>query len=315
MRGSQPIGEVAKRQVVINPGRTVQSVKGQLGTDWTIMIDGKRFTATQISAFILQKLKRDAEAELSERITDAVLTVPAYFSDGQRQAIAEAAEITGLNVLRIINEPASAILAYHLEALNRATILVFALGGASFDVSVLTVRPGVVEVKATSGDTRLGGRDWDQRIMYRLMADFKKAFGIDLSTDQMAQQRLLEASEKAKVELSGAAQTTINLPYITFSPEGPLHLDAKLARREFEKMTSDLLRRCRRPFQQVIADAGVRLGDVDYVLLTGGSTRMPAVVGLVRALADGRTPRADINPDTAVAIGGALQAGVIKGAR
>jgi actin-like ATPase involved in cell morphogenesis len=310
--GEVMVGVVAKRQVVTNQGRTVQSVKGQLGTDWTIKVDRKRFTASQISAFILQKLKRDAEAALSERINDAVLTAPAYFTDRQRQAIAQAGEIAGLNVLRIINEPTSAALAYHLEEQDGARVLVFTLGGGTFDVSVLTVREGVVEVQATSGDSRLGGKEWDQRIMYRLMADFKQAFGIDLSTNLLAQQRLLDASEEAKIELSGAAQTEIHRPYIAASDQGLLHLDARLTRADFQKMTSDLLRRCRGPFEQAIADAGVRLGDIDHVVLVGGSTRMPAVVGLVRELADGRKLRDGIAPDTVVAMGGALQAGVLK---
>jgi actin-like ATPase involved in cell morphogenesis len=313
--GEVIVGEVAKRQVVTNAGRTVQSVKAQLGTDWTIEVDRKRFNATHISAFILQKLKRDAEAGLGERITDAVLTVPAYFTDGQRRAIAQAAEIAGLNVMRIINEPTSAALAYHLEEQDGARLLVFALGGGTFDVSVLTVRQGVVEVQATSGDNRLGGKDWDQRIMYRLMADFKQAFGIDLSTDLMAQQRLLEAAEKAKIELSQSAESQINLPYISHSADGPLHLDARLTREDFQEMTSDLLRRCRGPFRQVIADSGVRPGDIDHVVLVGGSTRMPAVAGLVRELTGGRKLHDGISPDTVVAIGGALQAGVLKSMR
>jgi actin-like ATPase involved in cell morphogenesis len=313
--GEVLVGEVAKRQVVTNQGRTVQSVKGQLGTDWTITVDGKRFTATHIGAFIFQKLKRDAEAVLGERVNDAVLTVPAYFTDGQRRAIAQAAEIAGLNVLRIINEPTSAAFAYHLEDQDGARLLVFALGGGTLDVSVLTVRQGVVEVQAANGDNGLGGRDWDQRIMYRLMADFKQQFGIDLSTDVMAQQRLLEASEKAKIELSGAEQTDINLPYITVSADGPLHLDARLARTDFQKMTSDLLRRCQGPFRQVIAEAGVRPSDIDHVVLAGGSTQMPAVAGLVRELTGGKKLSAGISPDTVVAIGGALQAGVLKSMR
>ncbi len=249
--GEVLVGEVAKRQAVTNVDRTIRSVKRQMGTDWKVTIDGKKFTAQQISAFILQKLKRDAEAYLGETITDAVITVPAYFSDAQRQATKEAGQIAGLNVLRIINEPTSAALAYHLEKENEATILVFDLGGGTFDVSLLEVGEGVVEVKATSGDNHLGGDDWDQRIVDWLVQDFKNGYGVDLSKDKMALQRLRESAEKAKIELSGSAETQINLPYITHSEQGPLHLDAKLTRAEFQKMTSDLLDRCKAPFKQV----------------------------------------------------------------
>ncbi|HCU94680.1 MAG TPA: molecular chaperone DnaK [Actinobacteria bacterium] len=311
--GEVLVGEVAKRQAVTNVDRTIRSVKRQMGTDWTVKIDDKKFTAQQISAFVLQKLKRDAEAYLGETITDAVITVPAYFSDAQRQATKEAGQIAGLNVLRIINEPTSAALAYHLEKENEATILVFDLGGGTFDVSLLEVGEGVVEVKATSGDNHLGGDDWDQRIVDWLVQDFKNGYGIDLSKDKMALQRLRESAEKAKIELSGSSETTINLPYITHSEQGPLHLDSKLTRAEFVKMTSDLLDRCKGPFKQVIKDAGVKLSDIHHVVLVGGSTRMPAVVELVKELTGGKEPNKGVNPDEVVAVGACLQAGVLKG--
>src|SRR5579859_4579799 len=307
------VGEVAKRQAVTNVDRTIRSVKRHMGTDWSVNIDGKKFTPQQISAFVLQKLKRDAEAYLGEKITDAVITVPAYFSDAQRQATKEAGQIAGLNVLRIINEPTSAALAYHLEKENEATILVFDLGGGTFDVSLLEVGEGVVEVKATSGDNHLGGDDWDQRIVDWLVQDFKNGYGVDLSKDKMAVQRLRESAEKAKIELSGSAETQINLPYITHSEQGPLHLDAKLTRAEFQKMTADLLDRCKAPFKQVIADAGVKLSDIHHVVLVGGSTRMPAVVDLVKELTGGKEPNKGVNPDEVVAVGACLQAGVLKG--
>ncbi len=307
------VGEVAKRQAVTNVERTIRSVKRQMGTDWTVTIDGKKFTPQQISAFILQKLKRDAEAYLGETITDAVITVPAYFSDAQRQATKEAGQIAGLNVLRIINEPTSAALAYHLEKENEATILVFDLGGGTFDVSLLEVGEGVVEVKATSGDNHLGGDDWDQRIVDWLVRDFKNGYGIDLSKDKMALQRLREAAERAKIELSSSSETQINLPYISHSDQGPLHLDNRLTRAEFQRMTSDLLDRCKGPFQQVIKDAGIKLSDIDHVVLVGGSTRMPAVVDLVKELTGGKEPNKGVNPDEVVAVGACLQAGVLKG--
>ncbi len=307
------VGEVAKRQAVTNVDRTIRSVKRQMGTDWTVSIDGKKFTAQQISAFILQKLKRDAEAYLGEKIADAVITVPAYFNDAQRQATKEAGQIAGLNVLRIINEPTSAALAYHLDKDTEATILVFDLGGGTFDVSLLEVGEGVVEVKATSGDNHLGGDDWDQRVVDWLVKDFKNGYGTDLSKDKMALQRLRESAEKAKVELSSSSETTINLPYITHSESGPLHLDAKLTRAEFQKMTSDLLDRCKAPFQQVIKDAGIKVSDIHHVVLVGGSTRMPAVVDLVKELTGGKEPNKGVNPDEVVAVGACLQAGVLKG--
>jgi molecular chaperone DnaK len=311
--GEVLVGEVAKRQAVTNVDRTIRSVKRQMGTDWTVAIDGKKFTAQEISAFILQKLKRDAESYLGETITDAVITVPAYFSDAQRQATKEAGTIAGLNVLRIINEPTSAALAYHLDKDTEATILVFDLGGGTFDVSLLEVGEGVVEVKATSGDNHLGGDDWDQRVVDWLVKDFKNSYGTDLSKDKMALQRLRETAEKTKIELSSSTESSINLPYITHSDQGPLHLDTKLSRAEFQKMTSDLLDRCKAPFQQVIRDAGVKLSDIHHVVLVGGSTRMPAVVDLVKDLTGGKDPNKGVNPDEVVAVGACLQAGVLKG--
>jgi molecular chaperone DnaK len=311
--GEVLVGEVAKRQAVTNVDRTIRSVKRQMGTDWNVKIDNKKFTAQQISAFILQKLKRDAESYLGETITDAVITTPAYFNDAQRQATKEAGQIAGLNVLRIINEPTSAALAYHLEKESEATILVFDLGGGTFDVSLLEVGEGVVEVKATSGDNHLGGDDWDQRIVDWLVQDFKNNYGVDLSKDKMALQRLRESAEKAKIELSGAAETQVNLPYITHSEQGPLHLDSKLTRAEFQRMTSDLLDRCKGPFKQVLSDTSVKLSDIHHVVLVGGATRMPAVVDLVKDLTGGKEPNKGVNPDEVVAVGAALQGGVLKG--
>ncbi|NDU73227.1 molecular chaperone DnaK [Actinomadura sp. DSM 109109] len=311
--GEVLVGEVAKRQAVTNVDRTIRSVKREMGTDWKTKIDDKDFNPQQISAFVLQKLKRDAESYLGETVTDAVITVPAYFSDHQRQATKEAGQIAGLNVLRIINEPTSAALAYHLEKENEATILVFDLGGGTFDVSLLEVGDGVVEVKATSGDNHLGGDDWDNKVVEWLVERFKNANGVDLSKDKMALQRLREAAEKAKIELSGSSETQINLPYITASAEGPLHLDEKLTRAEFQRMTSDLLERTKAPFQQVLKDAGISVNEINQVVLVGGSTRMPAVSELVKELTGGKEPNKGVNPDEVVAIGASLQAGVLKG--
>jgi molecular chaperone DnaK len=311
--GEVLVGEVAKRQAVTNVDRTIRSVKREMGTDWKKRLDDKDFTPQQISAFVLQKLKRDAEAYLGEPVTDAVITVPAYFSDHQRQATKEAGQIAGLNVLRIINEPTSAALAYHLEKENEATILVFDLGGGTFDVSLLEVGDGVVEVKATSGDNHLGGDDWDNKIVDWLVEKFRNANGVDLAKDKMALQRLREAAEKAKIELSSSTETQINLPYITASAEGPLHLDEKLTRSEFQRMTNDLLERTRGPFEQVLKDGGIAVKDINQVVLVGGSTRMPAVSDLVKELTDGKEPNKGVNPDEVVAIGASLQAGVLKG--
>jgi len=311
--GEVLVGEVAKRQAVTNVERTIRSVKRHMGTDWKTEIDGKDFNPQQISAFVLQKLKRDAEAYLGEEVTDAVITVPAYFSDAERQATKDAGRIAGLNVLRIINEPTSAALAYHLEKEGEATILVFDLGGGTFDVSLLDVGDGVVEVKATHGDNHLGGDDWDQAVVDWLVERFKNSNGVDLSKDKMALQRLREAAEKAKIELSSSTETSINLPYITASSEGPLHLDEKLTRAEFQRLTADLLERTKGPFNQVIRDAGIDVSKIDHVVLVGGSTRMPAVVDLVRELTGGKEPNKGVNPDEVVAVGAALQAGVLKG--
>jgi molecular chaperone DnaK len=311
--GEVLVGEVAKRQAVTNPDRTIRSVKRHMGTDWTVDIDGKKQTPQQISAFILQKLKRDAEAYLGESVSDAVITVPAYFSDAQRQATKEAGQIAGLEVLRVINEPTAAALAYGLDKEADQTILVFDLGGGTFDVSLLEIGEGVIEVKATSGDNHLGGDDWDQNVVNWLVEKFKGGHGIDLSKDKMAMQRLREAAEKAKIELSSSSDTTINLPYITASDAGPLHLDEKLTRAEFQRLTSDLLDRTKGPFQQVIRDAGIKVADIHHVVLVGGSTRMPAVVDVVKELTGGRDPNKGVNPDEVVAVGAALQAGVLKG--
>ncbi|MFC1417692.1 molecular chaperone DnaK [Streptacidiphilus cavernicola] len=310
--GEVLVGEVAKRQAVTNVDRTIRSVKRHMGTDWKVNIDGKDFTPQQMSAFILQKLKRDAEAYLGEKVADAVITVPAYFNDSERQATKEAGEIAGLNVLRIVNEPTAAALAYGLDK-DDQTILVFDLGGGTFDVSLLEIGDGVVEVKATNGDNHLGGDDWDQRVMDHLVKQFQNGHGVDLSKDKMALQRLREAAEKAKIELSSAAETTINLPYITASAEGPLHLDEKLTRSQFQQLTSDLLDRCKTPFHNVIKDAGIQLSEIDHVVMVGGSTRMPAVAELVRELTGGKEPNKGVNPDEVVAIGATLQAGVLKG--
>ncbi|MFE0332230.1 molecular chaperone DnaK, partial [Streptomyces sp. NPDC058960] len=315
--GEVLVGEVAKRQAVTNVERTARSVKRHMDDQsWRFpesgTIDGKQYRAQEISARVLQKLKRDAEAYLGEDVTDAVITVPAYFDDTQRQATKEAGEIAGLNVLRIINEPTAAALAYGLDKENDQTVLVFDLGGGTFDVSLLEMGEGVIEVKATNGDTHLGGDDWDQRIVDHLVKQFKNAYGVDLSKDKMAVQRLREAAEKAKIELSSSSETTINLPYVTASSEGPLHLDEKLTRAQFQQLTADLLERCKRPFHQAIKDAGIELSDIDHVILVGGSTRMPAVTDLVRELT-GKEPHKGVNPDEVVAVGASLQAGVLKG--
>ncbi|GAA1225774.1 molecular chaperone DnaK [Kitasatospora nipponensis] len=310
--GEVLVGEVAKRQAVTNVDRTIRSVKRHMGTGWKINLDGKDFNPQQISAFILQKLKRDAEAYLGETVTDAVITVPAYFSDSERQATKEAGEIAGLNVLRIVNEPTAAALAYGLDK-DDQTILVFDLGGGTFDVSLLEIGDGVVEVKATNGDNHLGGDDWDQKVVDHLVKVFHSGHGVDLSKDKMALQRLREAAEKAKIELSSSSETSINLPYITASAEGPLHLDEKLTRAQFQQLTADLLERCKHPFHNVIKDAGISLSEIDHVVLVGGSTRMPAVAELVKELTGGKDANKGVNPDEVVAIGAALQAGVLKG--
>ncbi|MCG5467743.1 molecular chaperone DnaK [Micromonospora sp. LAH09] len=311
--GEVLVGEVAKRQAVTNPDRTIRSVKREVGTNWSVDIDGKKYTPQEISARTLMKLKRDAEAYLGEQITDAVITVPAYFNDSQRQATKEAGEIAGFNVLRIVNEPTAAALAYGLDKGSKEqTVLVFDLGGGTFDVSLLELAEGVIEVKSTSGDNHLGGDDWDQRIIDHLVKTFRGEHGIDLGQDKMALQRLREAAEKAKIELSAATTTNINLPYITAGAAGPLHLDVTLSRAEFQRMTQDLLDRCKGPFEQAVKDAGIKISDVEHVILVGGSTRMPAVTDLVKQLT-GRDPNKGVNPDEVVAVGAALQAGVLKG--
>ncbi|WP_433081778.1 molecular chaperone DnaK [Dactylosporangium sp. CA-052675] len=311
--GEVLVGEVAKRQAVTNPDRTIRSVKREMGTNWAIDIDGKKYTPQEISARVLMKLKRDAEAYLGEQITDAVITVPAYFNDAQRTATKEAGEIAGFNVLRIVNEPTAAALAYGLDKGSKEqTVLVFDLGGGTFDVSVLELAEGVVEVKSTSGDNHLGGDDWDERVIDHLVKTFRGQHGIDLSADKMAMQRLREAAEKAKIELSAATTTSINLPYITAGPDGPLHLDTQLSRSEFQRMTQDLLDRTKVPFESAIKDAGINVSKLDHVILVGGSTRMPAVTDLVKQLT-GKEPNKGVNPDEVVAVGAALQAGVLKG--
>src|SRR5579885_2473883 len=333
--GERLVGTVAKRQAVTNPQNTVFSIKRFMGRkeaevreeesivpytvvsgsggDARVEAGGKQYSPPEISAMILGKLKADAEAYLGESVDSAVITVPAYFNDDQRQATKDAGKIAGLDVKRIINEPTAAALAYGLDKESDQTILVFDLGGGTFDVSLLEIGEGIVEVKATSGDTHLGGDDWDQRIVDHLVTTFKNQHGIDLSKDKMAMQRLKEAAERAKIELSSAMETTINLPYITASSEGPLHLEVKLTRSEFQRMTADLLERCKGPFNQAIKDAGITVNQIDHVILVGGSTRMPAVVDLVRELTGGKEPNKGVNPDEVVAVGAALQAGVLKG--
>ncbi|MBM3684858.1 MAG: molecular chaperone DnaK [Actinobacteria bacterium] len=311
--GEVLVGEVAKRQAITNPDRTIRSVKRHMGTRWNIDIDGKAYTSQEISARTLMKLKRDAEAYLGDTVTQAVITVPAYFDDAQRTATKEAGEIAGLDVLRIINEPTAAALAYGLdkEATDQ-TILVFDLGGGTFDVSVLEIGDGVFEVKSTAGDTRLGGDDWDDKVMHWLVTSFKGDHGVDLGADKMAMQRLKEAAEKAKIELSSLQSTQINLPFITATADGPLHLDYTLTRAKFQELTADLLERCRIPFEQALKDAGLSKGDLSHVILVGGSTRMPAVADLVVSLT-GSEPHKGVNPDEVVAVGAAVQAGVLKG--
>jgi molecular chaperone DnaK len=313
--GEVLVGEVAKRQSVTNVERTIRSVKRHMGTNWTIDIDGKKYTPQEISARVLQKLKRDAESYLGETVTDAVITVPAYFNDAQRQATKEAGEIAGLNVLRIINEPTAAALAYGLDKADKEqTILVFDLGGGTFDVSLLEIGDGVVEVKATNGDNNLGGDDWDQALVDHLVKTFGSANGIDLTKDKMAMQRIREAAEKAKIELSSSQSATINLPYITVDSEkNPLFLDETITRAQFQSLTADLLERCKKPFQAVLKDAGIPIANIQSVVLVGGSTRMPAVVDLVRDLTGGKEPNKGVNPDEVVAVGASLQAGVLKG--
>ena len=311
--GEVLVGEVAKRQAITNPERTIRSVKRHMGTSWNIDIDGKAYTPQEISARILQKLKRDAEAFLGDTVNQAVITVPAYFDDSQRTATKEAGQIAGLEVLRIINEPTAAALAYGLDKEGaEQTVLVFDLGGGTFDVSVLEIGEGVFEVKATAGNTHLGGDDWDQRVIDWLVKTFKDTEGVDLSVDKMALQRLKEAAEKAKIELSAVQETTINLPFVTATSEGPKHLDVKLTRAKFQELTEDLVEACRQPFEQAIKDAGLSMADLHHVVLVGGSTRMPAIQDLVQKIT-GKEPHKGVNPDEVVAVGAAIQACVLKG--
>ena len=311
--GEVLVGEVAKRQAITNPDRTVRSVKRHMGTTWSIDIDGKAYKSQEIAARVLQKLKADAEAYTGDTVTQAVITVPAYFDDAQRTATQEAGQIAGLEVLRIINEPTAAALAYGMDKEGEdQTILVFDLGGGTFDVSLLDIGEGVFEVKATHGDTNLGGDDWDQRVIDWLVESFKGDHGVDLAVDKMAEQRLKEAAEKAKIELSSTQQAQINLPFITATDSGPLHLDYTLSRAKFQELTADLLDRCRGPFEQAIADAGLKTEDIDHVIMVGGSTRMPAVADMVKGIT-GKEPNKGVNPDEVVAIGASVQAGVLKG--
>jgi molecular chaperone DnaK len=311
--GEVLVGEVAKRQAITNPDRTVRSVKRHMGTSWTVDIDGKKYTAQEISARILGKLRRDAEAYLGDTVHQAVITVPAYFDDAQRTATKEAGQIAGLEVLRIVNEPTAAALAYGLDKEGaEQTVLVFDLGGGTFDVSVLDIAEGVFEVKSTAGNTKLGGDDWDDKVMKWLVTEFKNTEGVDLSSDKMATQRLKEASEKAKIELSTVQETQVNLPFITATADGPKHLDIKLTRAKFNELTSDLVDACRGPFEQAVKDAGLTVEKIDHVILVGGSTRIPAIQDLVHTLS-GKEPHKGVNPDEVVAVGAAVQAGVLKG--
>ena len=311
--GEVLVGEVAKRQAITNPDRTIRSVKRHMGTGWTVDIDGKAYTAQEISARILGKLKRDAESYLGDTVSQAVITVPAYFDDAQRTATKEAGQIAGLEVLRIVNEPTAAALAYGLDKEGaEQTVLVFDLGGGTFDVSVLEIAEGVFEVKSTAGNTKLGGDDWDDKVMQWLVTEFKNTEGVDLSADKMATQRLKEAAEKAKIELSTVQETQINLPFITATADGPKHLDLKLTRAKFNEMTDHLVEQCRGPFEQAVKDAGLSVDKIDHVILVGGSTRIPAIQDLVHSLS-GKEPHKGVNPDEVVAVGAAVQAGVLKG--
>ena len=311
--GEVLVGEVAKRQAITNPDRTVRSVKRHMGTDWSIDVDDKTYTAQEISARILMKLKRDAEAYLGDTVDQAVITVPAYFDDAQRQATKEAGQIAGLEVLRLVAEPTASALAYGLDKEDEQTVLVFDLGGGTFDVSILEIAEGVFDVKSTHGDSRLGGDDWDQAVIDWMITTFKNNHGVDLSNDRMAIQRLKEAAEKAKIDLSQASETTINLPFLTATDAGPLHFEETLTRAKFNELTADLLDRLRGPFNYAIKDAGVAVSDIDHVILVGGSTRIPAVKDLVKELTGGKDPHQGVNPDEVVAVGAALQAGVLKG--